>query len=42
MDVTLLMYVVLAASVMALGFAYYYYRNMLGKDEGTELMKTIA
>ncbi len=42
MDVTFLMYVVLAASVLALGFAYYFYRNMLGKDEGTELMKTIA
>ena len=42
MDVTLLMYVVLTASVLALGFAYYFYRNMLGKDEGTELMKTIA
>ena len=42
MDVTLLLYVVLAASVLALGFAYYFYRNMLGKDEGTELMKTIA
>ena len=42
MDVTLLMYVVLAASVLALGFADYFYRNMLGKDEGTELMKTIA
>ena len=42
MDVTLLMYVVLAASVLALGFAYYFYRSMLGKDEGTELMKTIA
>lgn len=42
MDLTILMYVVLAASVLALGFAYYFYRNMLGKDEGTELMKTIA
>ena len=41
-DLTVLMYVVLAASVLALGFAYYFYRNMLGKDEGTELMKTIA
>ena len=41
-DVTLLMYVVLAASVLALSFAYYFYRSMLGKDEGTELMKTIA
>ena len=41
-DVTTLMYVVLAASVLALGFAYYFYRWMLGKDEGTELMKKIA
>ena len=41
-DVTMLMYVVLAASVLALGFAYYFYRSMLKKDEGTELMKTIA
>ena len=41
-DLTLMMYVVLAASVLALGFAFYFYRNMLGKDEGTELMKTIA
>ena len=37
-DLTVLMYVVLAASVLALGFAYYFYRSMLGKDEGTELM----
>lgn len=42
MDLAVLMYVVLAASVLALGFAYYFYRSMLGKDEGTELMKTIA
>lgn len=41
-DLTSLMYVVLAASVLALGFAYYFYRSMLGKDEGTELMKKIA
>ena len=41
-DLTILMYVVLAASVLALGFAYYFYRSMLGKDEGTELMKKIA
>ncbi len=41
-DLTVLMYVVLAASVLALGFAYYFYRSMLGKDEGTELMKKIA
>ena len=41
-DLTVLMYVVLAASVLALGFAYYFYRSMLKKDEGTELMKKIA
>ena len=41
-DLTLLMYVVLAASILALSFAYYFYRSMLSKDEGTELMKTIA
>jgi len=41
-DLTVLMFVVLAASVLALSFAYYFYRSMLGKDEGTELMKTIA
>ena len=41
-DLTVLMYVVLAASLLALGFAYYFYRSMLGKDEGTDLMKTIA
>ena len=41
-DLTTLMYIVLSASVLALGFAYYFYRSMLSKDEGTELMKTIA
>ena len=41
-DVTLMMYVVLAASVLALAFAFYFYRSMLCKDEGTPLMKTIA
>ena len=38
----MIMYVVLAASVLALSFAYYFYRSMLDKDEGTELMRTIA
>ena len=42
MDLTILMYVVLAASLLALGFAYYFYRSMMSKEEGTELMKTIA
>ena len=41
-DLTTLMYIVLAASLLALGFAYYFYRSMLRKDEGTELMKKIA
>ena len=41
-DLTVLMYVVLAASVLALSFAYYFYRSMLGKEEGTELMKKIV
>jgi len=41
-DLTILMYVVLAASVLALSFAYYFYRSMLKKDEGTDLMKKIA
>jgi len=41
-DLTSMMYIVLAASILALGFAYYFYRWMLGKDEGTELMKKIA
>lgn len=42
MEIQSLMYVVLAASVLALGFAYYFYKSMLGKDEGTDLMKTIG
>ena len=42
MDYTNLIYCVLAASLLALGFAYYFYRDMLGKDEGTDLMKKIA
>lgn len=35
-------YLVLAASVLALGFAYYFYKRMLQADEGTDLMKKIA
>ncbi len=42
MDYTKLIYCVLAASLLALGFAYYFYRDMLSKDEGTDLMKKIA
>ena len=35
-------YLVLATSVLALGFAYYFYKSMLNEDEGTDLMKKIA
>ncbi|MBR1929611.1 MAG: sodium-translocating pyrophosphatase [Paludibacteraceae bacterium] len=42
MDYTLLIYCVLAASLLALGFAFYFYKSMLKKDEGTDLMKKIA
>ncbi len=35
-------YLVLAASVLALGFAFYFYKSMLKEDEGTDLMKKIA
>lgn len=38
----LLIYAVLAASVLALAMAYMFYRQMLKKDEGTDLMKKIA
>ncbi len=42
MEYTNLIYCVLAASLLALGFAFYFYRSMLKKDEGTDLMKKIA
>jgi K(+)-stimulated pyrophosphate-energized sodium pump len=35
-------YLVLSASVVALGFAYYFFRQMMKESEGTETMKTIA
>ncbi len=38
----MLIYAVLAASVLALAMAYLFYRQMLKKDEGTDLMKKIA
>ena len=37
-----MIYAVLAASVLALAMAYLFYRQMLKKDEGTDLMKKIA
>jgi len=30
------------SSLLALGFAYYFFRDMMGYDEGTDLMKKIA
>ena len=35
-------YLVLAVSILALGFAFYFYKSMLKEDEGTDLMKKIA
>lgn len=37
-----LIYFVLAASVLALAMAFVFYKQMLSKDEGTDLMKKIA
>src|SRR5574344_2665056 len=37
-----IIYLVLAASVLALGFAYFFYKRMLKEDEGTDVMKKIA
>ena len=42
MEIKLLIYAVLAASVLALAMVYLFYRQMLKKDEGTDLMKKIA
>ena len=39
---TKFIYLVLSASVVALGFAYYFFRQMMKESEGTETMKTIA
>jgi K(+)-stimulated pyrophosphate-energized sodium pump len=35
-------YLVLAASILALSFAFYFYKSMMKEDEGTDLMKKIA
>jgi len=37
-----IIYLVLGASVLALGFAFFFFKQMMGKDEGTDLMKKIA
>ena len=31
-----IIYLVLAASILALGFAFYFYKSMLKEDEGTD------
>lgn len=42
MSVDLLFYLVPLSSLMALGFAYFFYRRMLKEDEGTPTMREIA
>ena len=42
MDTRLLFYLVPIASLIALGFAYFFYRQMLKEDEGTPKMREIA
>lgn len=37
-----LFWIVPTCSVIALGFAYFFFKQMMGKDEGTDLMKQIA
>jgi K(+)-stimulated pyrophosphate-energized sodium pump len=37
-----LVYLVLLASIVALGFAYYFFRQMMKESEGTDTMKKIA
>ena len=37
-----LFWLVPICSIMALGFAFYFFRNMMGADEGTDTMKKIA
>ena len=37
-----LIYAVLAASILALTFAFVFFKQMMKKDEGTDVMKKIA
>ena len=37
-----IIYLVLAASLLALSFAFYFFKSMMKEDEGTDLMKKIA
>lgn len=42
MSIDLLFYFVPVASLIALGFAYFFYKQMLKESEGTPTMKEIA
>ena len=37
-----IVYIVLCASILALAFAYIFFKQMMKEDEGTDLMKKIA
>jgi K(+)-stimulated pyrophosphate-energized sodium pump len=41
-DIHIVPYIVLAASVLALSFAFIFFKQMMKEDEGTDLMKKIA
>lgn len=41
MDYTIVLWI-LCASILALGFAFYFFKSMLKSDEGTDKMKNIA
>ena len=36
-----IIYIVLAASILALAFAFIFYKQMMKQDEGTDLMKKL-
>jgi K(+)-stimulated pyrophosphate-energized sodium pump len=42
MNIPLIFWVVPIASVLALAFAYYFFKQMMAQDEGTDVMKKIA
>ena len=42
MNLTLVPLIVLAASLLALGFAYYFFKSVMQESEGTDIMKEIA
>ena len=42
MNLSLVPWIVLAASLLALGFAYYFFKSVMKESEGTDTMKEIA